>query len=409
MKNSSSILYTFLVPISIAVFFGLAIVNVEIFYYLSDIENHVNELRHYADEMNITITITTIGMLLFIMSVIYYIFKSKIKSRLDSINLLLDELTYSEGDLTKTIPVLKQDEIGSIAHSFNLFVEKIYNIVKGISVANNIVEQKYRILFEYSQETDTNINQLKNITADTKDKVSKFKDTFDYQFIPIIDKVQEELNKSSESMNSIKQSLVDISDVMTQSVNDQDNLNTGINNLVDSISSIKTVVNIIDDIADQTNLLALNAAVEASRAGKVGSGFAVVADEVRKLAEKTQHSVNDISQSTNIILDKTKEIEDFFDALKQTSNNVQLSVTKLSDNISEIIDQIDILSDKISDLFSLTDQLNSEFKLIIRGFSKVSEIISELVEINSKNEKVIKSIGDEIKHVEQEVNKFKLF
>ncbi|MGD9793238.1 MAG: methyl-accepting chemotaxis protein [Acidimicrobiia bacterium] len=74
-----------------------------------------------------------------------------------------------------------------------------------------------------------------------------------------------------------------------------------IERLANSSRNIRSVAELISNIAEETNLLALNATIEAARAGDVGKGFAVVASEVKNLASETASATIDIRRTVDAI------------------------------------------------------------------------------------------------------------
>lgn len=84
------------------------------------------------------------------------------------ISATLKDISEGEGDLTRTINVISKDEIGNLAHYFNLTIEKIKNLVIMIKeqslslsdIGNDLASNMIQTVEEVSQITAN----VKNVT-----------------------------------------------------------------------------------------------------------------------------------------------------------------------------------------------------------------------------------------------------
>ena len=180
----------------------------------------------------------------------------------------------ASGDLTATLDVYQNDEIGTLANALRNMLEKLTQIVEEVNSAARQVASG-------SQQLSSTAQQMSQGATEQASSV-------------------EEISSSMEQMTSnIKQNAdnaLQTEKIAQKSAMAAEEGGKAVNATVTAMKEIASKIGIIEEIARSTNMLALNASIEAARAGEYGKGFAVVASEVGKLAERSQKEAGEISK-----------------------------------------------------------------------------------------------------------------
>jgi methyl-accepting chemotaxis protein len=285
----------------------------------------------------------------------------------------MKDIAEGEGDLTNRLQSRSRDEIGQLADSFNIFIEKIQNLIRhtakttdqvisAVDSTSDITRKITEKVLEQEQETEqvaAAINEMSNTIGDIAQNAAHAERA-----------VQDaESNASSgckvvahsaDSMQLLRKEIQSATEIIGAVESDSEN--------------IGGVLDVIKGIAEQTNLLALNAAIEAARAGEQGRGFAVVADEVRGLATRTQESTGEIEQMISRLQTNARLAVNAMEAgNRQAESNVEQAdqarasleaITASIGTISEMNTQIATASEEQT---AASEEINQSVVLISDG------------------------------------------
>ncbi|AFZ46261.1 methyl-accepting chemotaxis sensory transducer with GAF sensor [Cyanobacterium stanieri PCC 7202] len=261
-----------------------------------------------------------------------------------ALDLLMQVDPVSDGDLTIRASVT-EDEIGTIADSYNATIESLRKIVSQVQTAANSVtktttvnENDVNVLQAEIQEQVLNITQaLKTIEAMSNSSSLVAENA--EQAEEALQRAQESVEIGEVAMNRTVKSIMEIRSTVQQAAKQMKKLG-------DTTQNISNVVALIGRFAAQTHLLALKASIEAARAGEQGTGFAVIAEEVRTLATQSASATADIEKLVTEILSETKIV---VTAMEQGNEQV-VEGSKLVEETRQSLNQITAATSQINEL-----------------------------------------------------------
>ncbi len=296
------------------------------------------------------------------------------------------EISEGKGDLRKRISVASKNEIGDVADSFNIFSEKLQEIIKSMKSSKTYLNDAGEKLNHGTSEA---MNAIENINSSiqTMDSNLKSQDASVEQTSSMLSKILENIKKLellvetqgtavSGASATVEQMIRNIGDVNTSidkmassfgilstdaesGAKTQSDLQTKIGEIETQSKLLSEANSVIANIANQTNLLAMNAAIEAAHAGEAGKGFAVVADEIRKLSETSSsqsktigEQLNNIQNTIALVVEATQRGVQGYSHLANEINEtdtlvqqIKLAMTEQQTGSSQIIQALKKMND----------------------------------------------------------------
>jgi methyl-accepting chemotaxis protein len=377
----------------------------------------------------------------------------RILSPLTDLSNAIENIAEGDGDLTKRLDIKSQNEIGAVAENFNMFVEKLSGIVKGIvddsqtinessstisdsittmsdradgmsdmtdsaadtteqassnikSVATGLEEVSghSNTISSATEEVSTNLNVVGAAVEEMSVNMSTIASSVE-EMSASVTTVAASVEEMSSSLNEVSSNTIEAGKISKIATEKADSTAVTVNELGESAQQIGQVVDLITGIAEQTNLLALNATIEAASAGEAGKGFAVVASEVKELAKQTASATDEIRgqvetmqsnteasvAAINEIVNVIGEVNTVFESIVAALKEQTSTVNEIARNVSDTAKGADEVSRNVQDAARGAQDVSQNIQEARTG---VNEIAKNMADLATGSVEIAKNAGD---------------
>jgi len=338
------------------------------------------------------------------------IFSRSLVRRLNNLSTVAKEI--SQGDLSKEIPLLSQDEVRDLEEIFALMVSHLRGMLSDMKNASQQVQETNANLTQLTKKVLANSQKIdQSATAIAKgseeqtlivqktslkvDAGLKEMDEMVKQSADTVSKINDAQHKTEAGEVNARETLNHLEEVLKQMVE----YTQPIYRLSKKVEKIQLVTKVMDEIAQKTDLLSLNASIEATRAGEMGRGFALVADEIRSMAENSKQSAQEIETIVEGILEDNKAVLETLSKSQAGIDKGREIIRGIVDTFGEMLSGVEGIFLQVQEMEEVTGKQVQQMRGLLSYFQELSRLAQENFVSTQKTTVATKSQEEDMKEV----------